>query len=102
MIKVLFVCLGNICRSPSAAAVFCQLAQDAGLANVVSMDSAGTDAYHIGEAPDERAQAAARKRGYQISHYVARQITLEDFREFDLLQGGQVFPIHRQNKIKLR
>lgn len=85
MTKVLFVCMGNICRSPSAEGVFRHLVDEAGLSDVVGVDSAGTHDFHIGEAPDARAQASARKRGYDISHCVARQITQEDFREFDLI-----------------
>ncbi|MBZ1349324.1 low molecular weight phosphotyrosine protein phosphatase [Alcaligenaceae bacterium LF4-65] len=85
MTKVLFVCMGNICRSPSAEGVFRHLINDAGLSDVVGIDSAGTHNFHVGEAPDARAQAAARKRGYEIAHAEARQITAEDFREFDLI-----------------
>lgn len=85
MTKVLFVCMGNICRSPSAEGVFRHLVDEAGLSDVVGVDSAGTHDFHIGEAPDARAQASARKRGYDISHCVARQITQDDFREFDLI-----------------
>lgn len=85
MTKVLFVCMGNICRSPSAEGVFRHLVQDAGLGEAVRVDSAGTHAYHLGEAPDARAQAAARKRGYDIKHVEARQVTADDFREYDLI-----------------
>lgn len=85
MTKVLFVCMGNICRSPSAEGVFRRLVDEAGLSGVVDVDSAATHNFHIGEAPDARAQAAARKRGYDISACVARQITADDFREFDLI-----------------
>ncbi|ALM82299.1 low molecular weight protein-tyrosine-phosphatase [Bordetella sp. N] len=85
MTKVLFVCKGNICRSPSAEGVFRQLINDAGLGEVVRVDSAGTHAFHIGEAPDARAQAAARKRGYEINHREARQVSLDDFRDYDLI-----------------
>lgn len=85
MTKVLFVCMGNICRSPSAAGVFRHLIDDAGLSDVVGADSAGTHSFHIGEAPDARAQAAARKRGYDISSTVARQVASDDFREYDLV-----------------
>lgn len=85
MTKVLFVCMGNICRSPSAEGVFRHLVSDAGLSDVVATDSAGTHAFHIGEAPDARAVAAARKRGYDISQCQARQVTAEDFRDYDLI-----------------
>jgi protein-tyrosine phosphatase len=85
MTKVLFVCMGNICRSPSAEGVFRHLVADAGLSDVVGVDSAGTHGFHVGEAPDARAQAAARKRGYDMAHREARQVTAEDFRDFDLI-----------------
>lgn len=85
MTKVLFVCMGNICRSPSAEGVFRQLVNEAGLGEVVRIDSAGTHAFHVGEAPDARAQAAARKRGYEITPCEARQVSTDDFREFDLI-----------------
>ncbi|MCL5041243.1 MAG: low molecular weight phosphotyrosine protein phosphatase [Gammaproteobacteria bacterium] len=82
--KVLFVCLGNICRSPSAEGVFSQrLAQRPQLQ--VAMDSAGTAGYHIGKAPDARAVAAARKRGVDIGGLRARQVSAEDFHRFDLI-----------------
>jgi len=83
MSKILFVCMGNICRSPSAEGVFRHVVNEAGLADAVHIDSAGTHAYHVGEAPDARAQAAARKRGYDISGQRARQICQDDFREYD-------------------
>ena len=85
MTKVLFVCMGNICRSPSAEGVFRHLINEAGLADVVSVDSAGTHGFHIGEAPDARAMAAASKRGYHIEPRAARQVCAEDFREFDMI-----------------
>ena len=84
MTKVLFVCMGNICRSPSAEGVFRHLVNDAGLGDVVRIDSAGTHAFHIGEAPDARAQAAAQAR-LRDHALRARQVTAEDFREFDLI-----------------
>lgn len=85
MNKVLFVCTGNICRSPTAQGVFQHMIDDAGLGGVVGVESAGTHAFHVGESPDPRAQAAAQKRGYDLSRYVARQIKAEDFREFDMI-----------------
>lgn len=85
MTKVLFVCMGNICRSPTAEGVFRKMIRDAGLESSVKIDSAGTHAYHVGEPPDIRAQQAARKRGYEIGDLRARQITQDDFREFDLI-----------------
>ena len=74
MTKVLFVCTGNICRSPSAEGVFRHLIKEAGLAEVVGIDSAGTHNFHLGEGADPRALAAARKRGYEIAEHVARQV----------------------------
>ncbi|MDH5536334.1 MAG: low molecular weight phosphotyrosine protein phosphatase [Betaproteobacteria bacterium] len=82
-VRVLFVCMGNICRSPTAEAVFKQLAQCSGLGDRIHSDSAGTHDYHIGEPPDDRAQQAARRRGYDLSALRARQIRREDFTEFD-------------------
>jgi protein-tyrosine phosphatase len=80
----LFVCLGNICRSPTAEGVMRSLVRQAGLADRVHVDSAGTGGWHIGSAPDERAAAAAGSRGIALEGR-ARQVRLEDFSEFDLL-----------------
>ena len=84
-ISVLFVCTGNICRSPTAEGVFQALITRAGLEKNLSCDSAGTHGYHIGEPPDLRAQAAARRRGYDLSTLRARQVVADDFSEFDLM-----------------
>lgn len=83
MIKVLFVCLGNICRSPTAHAVLEHKLAMAGLTDLVEVDSAGTAAWHIGKQPDIRSQQAARKRDYDLSHLRARQAVADDFFEFD-------------------
>ena len=83
MVKVLFVCLGNICRSPTAEGVFTALVNREGLSDVVSVDSAGTGAWHVGDPPDRRAQAAAKTRGYDLSAQRARQIKEMDFWDFD-------------------
>jgi protein-tyrosine phosphatase len=83
MIKVLFVCLGNICRSPTAHGVLERKLAMAGLSDVVEVDSAGTAAWHVGKQPDLRSQQAARKRDYDLSHLRARQAVAEDFLEFD-------------------
>ena len=81
--KVLFVCTGNICRSPTAEGVFRKRVAEAGLSERFVIDSAGTHGYHVGEPPDERAQAAAARHGYDISSLRARKIELEDFVRFD-------------------
>lgn len=84
-ISVLFVCMGNICRSPTAAGVFRKFVSDAGLAELVEIDSAGTHAYHVGEPPDRRAAAAAERRGFDLSGQQARRVTTEDFLRFDYI-----------------
>lgn len=83
-VRVCFVCLGNICRSPTAEGVFAKLVADAGLRGRVEIDSAGTGAWHAGERADARARAEARRRGVEL-HSVARQVEPEDFERFDLL-----------------
>ncbi|MDJ0808400.1 MAG: low molecular weight protein-tyrosine-phosphatase [Gammaproteobacteria bacterium] len=82
-VKVLFVCMGNICRSPTAQGVFRDLVEREGLGHLISTDSAGTIDYHIGKAPDRRARETAVKRGLDISDLRARQAITEDFLEFD-------------------
>ncbi|MFV1973137.1 MAG: low molecular weight protein-tyrosine-phosphatase [Thiohalobacterales bacterium] len=83
MVKVLFVCMGNICRSPTAQGVFEHLVNSEALADAIEIDSAGTYAYHVGEAPDERARAAAMKRGIDLGGQQARRVAEPDFQEFD-------------------
>jgi protein-tyrosine phosphatase len=83
--RVLFVCMGNICRSPTAHGLMRAKLQAAGLADQVEVDSAGTHAYHLGEAPDARAQAHARRRGVDLSDLRARALRDEDFAAFDLV-----------------
>lgn len=85
MIKVLFVCMGNICRSPTAEGVFRRQVVAAGLSDMIVIDSAGTHDYHIGKPPDNRAQQAALKRGYDLSGLRGRQVALRDFQEFDYI-----------------
>ena len=82
-IKVLFVCMGNICRSPTAHGVFRQLIIEENLLEYIEIDSAGTHAYHVGNPPDPRAQETARSRGIDLSDLTARQARSEDFHEFD-------------------
>ena len=81
--SVLLVCLGNICRSPTAEEIFRQQAAIAGLS--MKVDSAGTGDWHIGHVPDERAQRHAKAHGYNINKLVARQVNADDFRDFDLI-----------------
>ena len=83
IIKVLFVCTGNICRSPSAEGLFLHKVAQAGLADRIRADSAGTHDFHVGDAPDPRAQEAATKRGYDLSKLRGRQVIRRDFLEFD-------------------
>lgn len=83
--RILFVCLGNICRSPMAEGVFRRVAEEEGLIDRFEIDSAGLGDWHIGQAPDHRAQKAARSRGVYISDQSARQVVDEDFDRFDLL-----------------
>ncbi len=83
--RVLFVCMGNICRSPMAEGVFRQLVRQAGLDDVVTVASAGTHAFHVGEAPDKRAQAVAAKRGFDIADLRAARVKEKDFDDFDMI-----------------
>lgn len=85
MIKVLFVCMGNICRSPTAHGVFEHMVNAAELAREIEIDSAGTHAYHVGEPPDRRAQQTARHRGIRLDHLRARRVEASDFEYFDYI-----------------
>ncbi len=90
---ILFVCTGNICRSPTAHGVLLIRLEQAGLAGRVQVDSAGTHGYHTGEAPDERSQAHATRRGYDLSGLRARPVMAEDFERYDLIlamDGGHL------------
>jgi protein-tyrosine phosphatase len=84
MVKVIFVCLGNICRSPSGEAVMNALIKKEGLENKIICDSAGTIAYHAGEKADPRMRKHASKRGYDLTS-IARKFTFNDFEEFDYI-----------------
>ncbi len=85
MVKVLFVCMGNICRSPSAEGAFIRLIEQHALAAYIEVDSAGTHGYHIGEPADRRSYQAALKRGIDISPHRARQVTYTDFEYYDYI-----------------
>ncbi len=85
VISVLFVCMGNICRSPTAEGVFRHFVQEAGLADRIKIDSAGTHAYHTGEPADRRASAAAEQRGYSLADIRARRVQTDDFENFDYI-----------------
>lgn len=83
--SILFVCMGNICRSPTAEGVFRSRAAAAGLTETFHIDSAGTHAYHVGAAPDARSVEYAAKRGYDLSPQRARQVAAADFARFDYI-----------------
>jgi protein-tyrosine phosphatase len=109
-VSVLFVCMGNICRSPTAEGFFRKVVEDAGLAGRIRIESAGTHAYHAGAAPDRRAQAAAKRRGIALSHIRARRISDEDFESFDYIFAmdkdnfGELLgraPVEHRGKVKL-
>ena len=95
--SVLFVCLGNICRSPTAEGLFRHHLRAAGLESAIAHDSAGTGDWHVGEPPDPRAIAAAARRGVFIDDLRVRQVTPADFDRFDLILG-----MDRQNVANLR
>lgn len=95
-VKVLFVCLGNICRSPTAHGVFQQQVIEAGLGDIIQVESCGTGNWHSGESPDRRAAAAALKRGYDLSSLRARQVQREDFDRFHY-----ILAMDRQNLAEL-
>lgn len=83
MVKVLFVCMGNICRSPTAEGVFRHMVEQSNTRHQIEIDSAGTHAYHVGNPPDARAQEAALKRGIDLSSQRARRVSASDLSEFD-------------------
>ncbi len=84
-VQVLFVCLGNICRSPAAQGILEQRIADAGLQGAIEVDSCGTAAFNVGKSPDPRSAEAALRAGYDISAQIARQIHDEDYQRFDFI-----------------
>jgi protein-tyrosine phosphatase len=94
-VGVLFVCMGNICRSPTAEGVFRAVAKRAGWARKLLIDSAGTHDYHLGEPPDARAIASALRRGYDIQKLRARQVEAKDFLRFQWILAMDHNNLHR-------
>ncbi|MDQ2075610.1 low molecular weight protein-tyrosine-phosphatase [Marinimicrobium sp. ABcell2] len=84
-INVMFVCLGNICRSPTAHGIFQHKVEQAGLADQIYIESSGTGGWHVGKAPDPRTLSAASRRGYDFSALRAQQVTEQDFQRFDYI-----------------
>ena len=110
MVNVLFVCLGNICRSPMAEGVFRARVSEAGLSDRIAIDSAGTGDWHIGQPPDPRAQRSARQRGIDLSGLRARQAGSADFDRFDhvlamdranLADLARLCPAGREDRLRL-
>ncbi len=110
LIRILLVCTGNICRSPTAEGVMRAMAAGAGLAHRVELDSAGTHGFHLGAPPDRRSQAAAARRGYDLSGLRARRVADADFLRFDLILAmdrdnlawlQQASPPGQRHKLKL-
>ena len=85
MINILFVCMGNICRSPSAEGFFARALEQSNVKDMVSIDSAGTHGYHVGRPPDPRAIETALKFGIDIAHLRARRVDISDFHDYDLI-----------------
>ena len=110
MLRILFVCMGNICRSPSAEGVFLKVVAEKGLSSKVEVHSAGTHAYHVGEPPDERSAEAALRRGVDISRQRARHVHVNDFETYDYILAMDkaniaklmaICPEEHQHKVKL-
>ena len=96
--KVLFVCMGNICRSPTAEGVFRKKVAEAGLSAAVEIESSGTHAYHVGAAPDPRARTAAGERGYDLAGLVGRQVEERDFEHYDYLLAMDQDNLHHLHR----
>lgn len=110
MVKVLFVCMGNICRSPTAEGVFRHFVKQADATNFITIDSAGTHAYHVGEPPDSRSLATAQSRNIDMSNQRARRVDISDFETFDHILAMDknnhhelmnMCPAHLQHKVEL-
>ena len=101
-VRILFVCLGNICRSPTAEGVFRHLVEKEGLADRVLIDSAGTGEWHVGAPPDSRACKAAANRGYDLTRLRARQVTRKDFETFDYVLAMDDENVHALQRIAPR
>ncbi|MFI4968293.1 MAG: low molecular weight protein-tyrosine-phosphatase [Gammaproteobacteria bacterium] len=102
MTSVLFVCMGNICRSPTAEGVFRNLSAELAPGLQLRIDSAGTHAYHVGEPPDPRSQAVALARGVDISGLRGRQVSVEDFRTFDFVLAMDSANLQRLQALRPR
>jgi len=98
--SVLFVCLGNICRSPTAEGVFQHKVNEAGLTDKIRVDSAGTSAFHVGEPPDKRSQQEAQKVGYDLSYIRSRKAEAKDFVDFDLVIAMDLENYHNLSLLK--
>ena len=96
-LRILFVCMGNICRSPTAEGVFRKIVNDAGLGHCIQVESAGTHAYHANDPPDRRSQAAAERRGFSLTDIRARRVESADFERFDY-----IFAMDRENLAMLK
>lgn len=110
MVSVLFVCTGNICRSPTAEGVFRAVVEANDLAQAVAVDSAGTGGWHVGEPPNPRSQEAALRRGIDLSGQRARQVRGDDFARFDLVLAmdrghlrhlGRLCPAGQDHRLRL-
>jgi len=93
-LSILFVCMGNICRSPTAHGVFEKLVHEKNFHDRIKIDSAGTHAYHVGDAPDQRSQRAALKRGVDLAPLKARRVKTADFQKFDYILAMDKSNLH--------
>jgi len=97
--KVLFVCLGNICRSPAAEGIFKKLVKEEGLEDKISIDSAGTSGYHIGDLPDHRMRQYGVRRGYKFDS-LSRKFSIDDFYYFDIIIVAPTYQFTQNNKVQ--